>query len=184
MLGYLIRRLSERQRLRLAERVLPEPLGEPQKIAAERFKSRRQEWTKFALVGCAAALGALLATASWEGAAVPAAKALAASAQGFVAALACSLLAAALGVMEEVFRVKVAHKPDLPDEPAWDQEEFHRRHHEQEWHDEHAHRTIPAALRWYMADWGATIFLVLAAVIFVASAADAAHRIAQLGAPA
>lgn len=166
-----------KKRLALADAILPERQSPREEAASVEFRARRSEWARFAVLGSGGALAAILAAASWEGTGLKASLALSTSAYGFVLALILAVVSIALGLWAAFCRTYLIHRREFEDEPPWDQEEATRRYYEQDEHENSAHIWVPAALRWYVSNYGATLALIASVLVFLYSSFDAVHRL-------
>lgn len=180
LLRILLLRLSYRRRLALTDRLLPPEPSEKLAVAGAEFRARRSEWAKFAILGSGAALAAILAAASWDGAGREASRALAQSAYWFVGALVLAVFAIALSILADLCRVDVVFRRYRSDSPPWDQEEAERQHWEMDEYENNAHVWIPAAVRWSIVDWGSTLCLSASAALFLWSAFHAVHSLERV----
>lgn len=171
---WLINRFPYKARLRLTDAILPRKPSGVVAEAADRFRKARREWGKLSIFGILAVLAAMLGAASWEGAGIAASRALASSAQVMVVALLLACLSVGLDVFEDYARAHLAYRREEPDEWSTPEDDHHFDL-AGDWQEQRAGTTVPAALRWYASDWGATLLLGGAAVTLIIGLLDAAQ---------
>lgn len=180
LLRTMILKLSYPRRLLLSDILLPAKPSEKAALAGAEFRARRSEWAKFAILGSGAALAAILAAASWDGAGRAASLALTKSAYWFVGSLVLSVLSITLSIIADLWRVDVVFRRYRSDSPPWDRDAEEREYLERDEYEAKAHLWIPTAVRWYVADGGATACLIASAALFVWSSFHAVHNLERV----